>query len=435
MAHLAAVSILALTVGLSLTRPRLGRLRVTPPGAAVLGALLMLLTRLVTATGAFHALAFLVEPLLTIASLMVITLVAERAGLFRLAAHRMAVAARGDGRRLFRYIFLTGTVTGALFTNDAAVLIFTPMVYRLIEQAREESWSNEQKLPYYFAVLYVANLVAPLVIGNPINIVAASWLGIGFLEYAVWMFVPAVLSIVVTYFGIRLWFGRSIPATYRIPQADPEQPESRRLLFPAGVVLGTTLFAFFTQHLTGIHGSVFAAAGAVLLLALHVPARTSVRPILEGVGWDILVFVAGMFLVARGLANAGLTQALGEALAPASGVPTLGESLTTGLAAGISSAVMNNHPVADIMAVTIHGLGLDHVGTRMMAFSALIGGDLGPKMLPIGSLAALMWFRILRKRGVNVSYGQYIRLGVPVTLAAIVIAILALNLQLALVVG
>jgi arsenical pump membrane protein len=435
MAHATAVSILALTVGLSLARPRLGTVRITPPGAAVLGALLMLLTRLVTATGAFRALVFLVEPLVTIASLMVITLVADHAGLFRLAAQRLAVAARGDGRRLFRYLFFTGTAAGALFTNDAAVLIFTPMVHRLVEQAREESWGPAQKLPYYFAVLYVANLVAPLAIGNPINIVTTSWLGIGFLEYARWMLVPALLSILVTYAGLRLWFAKDIPATYRVPAMDSPQPEGRRLLVVAAMVLAATLGAFFTQHLTGLRGSVVAAAGAVLLLALHLPARAPVRPVLGGIGWDVLVFVAGMFLVARGLASAGLTEALGAALAPEGGAPTLGESLETGVVAGVSSAVMNNHPVANIMAVTIHGLPLDHLGIRMMAFSALIGGDLGPKMLPIGSLAALMWFSILRRRGVNVSYGQYIRLGVPVTLAAIVIAILALNLQRALVVG
>lgn len=434
--HAAAVGILALTVGLSLTRPRLGALRITPARAAVLGALLTVLARLVTATAAVRALAFLIEPVLTIASLMVITAVADRAGLFRLAAHRLAVAARGDGRRLFRYIFFAGTVTGALFTNDAAVLIFTPMVFRLIEESREDSWTATQKLPYYFAVLYVANLVAPLVIGNPINIVAASWLGIGFLEYAAWMFVPALLSIAVTYIGIRLWFARDIPATYRVPATAPPRPENRGLLMVCGIVLAATLLAFFTQHVTGIRGSFVATAGAVLLLALHVPARVPVGPVVrEGIGWDVLVFVAGMFLVARGLANVGVTQALANLLVPGNDIPTLGESLKTGLTAGVCSAVMNNHPVADIMAVTIHDLPINRLGKHMMAFSALIGGDVGPKMLPIGSLAALMWFRILRKRGVEVSYAQYIRIGVPVTLAAILIAILALNLQHALVVG
>jgi arsenical pump membrane protein len=74
-------------------------------------------------------------------------------------------------------------------------------------------------------------------------------------------------------------------------------------------------------------------------------------------------------------------------------------------------------------------MSLADISTRLLAFSALIGGDLGPKMLPIGSLAALMWFRILRNKGVEISYWQYIKLGVPVTLAAILLSILTLNLE------
>src|SRR4051794_37021762 len=130
----AAFSILALTVSLSLARPKVKGLRVEHAIAAALGAILSIALGIVPFELVTLGFKLLFFPLLTIVSLMVITLVAERAGLFALLSSRIAAAARGDGRRLFAYIFCCGTITGAFFTNDAAVLIFTPLVFELVEQ-------------------------------------------------------------------------------------------------------------------------------------------------------------------------------------------------------------------------------------------------------------------------------------------------------------
>jgi arsenical pump membrane protein len=425
-----AASILALTVGLSLARPRLAGRRMQPQWAAVLGALLTIGLGLLTLPEAYHAVGTLLSPLFTIVSLMVSTLVAEQAGLFRHVGYHVARLSRGDGRLLFRNLFLAGTITGAVFTNDAAVLIYTPLVFALVEESASPEWRLRQRLPYYFAVLYVANLVGPLVISNPINIIVADWFDIGFLEYAAWMALPALASIGVTYAGVGAFFSRSIPPSFRL--ADGNKTGARPLdtfgRLTAGV-LALTLLAFFTQSITGVSTAWVAVGGAALLLAIHRRFGGPTAAVLRGVGWDVVIFVVGIFLVAHGLQAAGVTDLIGSTVVTALERGTGRAVFVTGLAAGGASAMLNNHPVAQIMALSIADLEIADGTRRTLAFAALVGGDLGPKMLPIGSLAALMWFRMLRDRGVEVPYRLYVMLGVPVTLAAMLAALSVLVLQ------
>lgn len=430
MGQVAAIGVLTVTVGLSLARPWVGRVRIQPAGAALFGAAMMIAAGLLPVAPALEVLAFLAMPVITIVSLMTITIIASRAGFFRLLAWRMAADAGGDSRRLLRRIFVAGTVTGTVFTNDAAVLIFTPMVLELIEEVRQPSWTDAHRVPFYFAVLYVANVVGLLVISNPINIIVADWFDIGFVEYAAWMALPAVVSMVVTYVGLALFFRNQIPAGYDVPEPFEPPPQGRRFRILTAAVLALTLFGFFGEPWSGVPTGYVALSGAAaLLIAYRTMTGESVRGVAAQVGWDAILFVVGIFLVASGLREAGVTDAIGSVLLWATGFGDQTANFVSGLVAALSSAFINNHPTASIMALSISDLPLDEARRQLMALSALIGGDLGPKMLPIGSLAALLWFRILRQRGVEISYWQYVKLGVPVTLAAAILSMAVLGLE------
>ncbi len=430
-----AVLIFTTTVGISLTRPRVGRIQLDHAGAAVMGAILTIVTGVLPPMAALQALKMLALPVLTIVSLMTITLIAERAGLLDLLARSIARLARGDGRRLFLYLFACGTATGTVFTNDAAVLIFTPLVYGLMEEIAEPSWTKSTRIPFYFAVLYVGNLVGALVVSNPINIIVSSIFGIHFADYAAWMVLPAIVSMVVSYFGLRLFFRKNLPDTYRIPDHDTNARRDPFMVRACAVILTLALFGFFSEELTGIPTWAVAMASAVVLMVLYKHRGGSEMDVIRGVGWDVIIFVIGIFVVAMGLRNVGLTHLLGKV------VQTLGASTfnaltySTGFVAAICSSLMNNHPTAGLMIWVIEDLGqtlsLSSLHTKLLVFSALVGGDLGPKMLPIGSLAALLWFRMLRDRGVHISYLDYIKIGIPVTLSAVFLSILMLTLELA----
>jgi arsenical pump membrane protein len=278
----------------------------------------------------------------------------------------------------------------------------------------------------------VANLVGVFVISNPINIVISSLFDIEFGEYAAWMVLPALVSILVSFVALALVFRRAIPARYHQERIQPPSGDAifRRLSI---VILLVTLAALLLQQVIGVPIWIVASTGAAALMILSTRCRQQTpRQILAGVGWDVLVFVFGIFIVAMGLRNAGLTHAIGSLLLFLGRESVMLLSVATAFVAAISSSIMNNHPTVDMMSWVIRDLALPASETRHLALSALVGGDLGPKMLPIGSLAALLWFRILRAKGVDIPFSLYIVIGIPLTIAAVALSVLVLNAEYAL---
>ncbi len=423
--YLITLPIFIATVYLSLAQPTIAGWRLHHGWAAVAGASLML----IVLPGSPWALigssmAILLRPIMTIISLMVITLVAQQAGLFDRLLQAVLRLACGDGRRLFFWLFWAGVLTGALFTNDAAVLILTPMVCLMLRNAPGLS-----PLPFLFAVLNIANLVAAFVISNPINIVVAHYFGIDFLDYAAWMFFPAMAAAISTYVVLRWYFRREISAS-RLPEA----PATRKSLSPfarwcAGLIAVIVLAAFLGPRI-GVPLWVVMSSGACLLLLIgRVMVGLDPLGVARGVAWDVLVFVVGFFILVNGLRASGISGHIGVLLHLAGEEP-IRLVFSTGVVAALSSALMNNHPTAYLMALTIGDLGVSPWLQKVLAFAQLIGGDLGPKMLPIGSLAALLWFRILRDHGITVPYRLYVKIGVPVTLIALFLALSVLAAEM-----
>lgn len=430
MNPLVPVSILVLTLALALWRPVILRWQIHHVHAAVLGAALMVMLNIVPLPLATKQIYELRLPFITIVSLMIVTTITDRTGLFRLLAHSISSAAAGNPRRLFTYLYFTGAAVGTFFTNDAAVLILTPLAISIVAAVQEEGWTDDQRLPYYFAVLYVANVVAVLVISNPIDIIVCDMFGITFLDYAKWNALPGVVSIVVSYFGLRIAFAKVFPSSFR-PMPTPEvSPSQRRQILICGVVLGAALAALFLQQLLGVPTWLVTLIAATILLFLGaVVFHFDPVDVIRSAGWDVLVFVAGMFVIATGVRNLGTTEYLAEMILSVGGGSLAMTTTTTGFAACVLSAIMNNHPTALTMGLVIRDMDQPVLETQLTAFAALMGGDLGPKMLPTGSLAAMLWFRILRSRGIEVSYLKYVKLGIPITLAALACSLLTLNLQ------
>ena len=204
--------------------------------------------------------------------------------------------------------------------------------------------------------------------------------------------------------------------------------------FRAGwVVLALLLVGFFGLESLGIPVSAVAAVGAVLLLLVAARGSAiSIKKVLHGAPWQIVVFSLGMYLVVYGLRNAGLTDYIAQLLNQFAAGGIWVAAIGTGVLSAVLSAVMNNLPTVLIGALSIDAASATGAIKEAMIYANVIGSDLGPKFTPIGSLATLLWLHVLAKKGTTISWGYYFRVGSILTLPVLLLTLAALAWRLSL---
>ncbi len=368
----------------------------------------------------------------TFVAVIIISLLLDKAGFFEWAALHVARWGRGSGKRLFVLLVLLGAAVAALFANDGAALILTPIVIAMLRALR---FSARATLAFVMAAGFIADTASlPLVVSNLVNIVSADYFKIGFARYAAVM-VPVNLVAVASTLAALLWFFRKdIPANYDLAQlkAPAEAIHDRATFVTGWWVLGLLLVGFFWLESLGVPISAVAAVGAALLLAVASRGhRIATREVLRNAPWQVVVFSLGMYLVVYGLRNAGLTDYLTDVLNICATYGVWGAALGTGFITAMLSSIMNNMPTVLIGALSIDATSAQGVVREAMIYANIIGSDLGPKITPIGSLATLLWLHVLSNKGIRISWAYYFRVGILLTLPVLLITLAALAVRLA----
>ncbi|WP_326543578.1 arsenic transporter [Pseudorhodoferax sp.] len=369
----------------------------------------------------------------TFVAVIIISLLLDEAGFFEWAALHVASWGAGHGPRLFAFIVLLGAAVAALFANDGAALILTPIVMAMLVAL---GFTPAATLAFVMAAGFIADTASlPLIVSNLVNIVSADFFGIGFNQYAAVMVPVNIAAVLSSLLVLLLYFGRGVPARYDLAQLKtPAQAIRDPATFRAGwVVLVLLLVGFFGLEPLGVPVSAVAAVAAVMLLAVAARGRViNTRKVLHGAPWQIVVFSLGMYLVVYGLRNAGLTDRIAALLDVFAQGGTWGAALGTGVLTALLSSVMNNMPTVLIGALSIDASQASGVVKEAMVYANVIGCDLGPKITPIGSLATLLWLHVLQKKGTTIAWGYYFRVGIVLTLPVLLITLAALALRLSL---
>lgn len=370
------------------------------------------------ATGAFVA-------------IIIISLLLDEAGFFEWAALHVARLGKGNGYALFVLVVLLGAAVSALFANDGAALILTPIVIAML---RAMGYGDKAMLAFVMAAGFIADTASlPLVVSNLVNIVSADFFGLGFADYAGIMVPVNLAAVAATLGALMLFYRRDIPAAYDVTALRmPGEAIRDMATFRAGwVVLALLLVGFFLLEPRGVPVSVVAGAGAALLMAIAARGHViATRAVLRGAPWQVVIFSLGMYLVVYGLRNAGLTDHLAALISQMAQGGIWGAAIGTGVLAALLSSIMNNLPTVLVGALSIGATDATGAVREAMIYANVIGCDLGPKITPIGSLATLLWLHVLGQKGIRIGWGYYFRVGFCLTIPILIVTLAALALRI-----
>ncbi|POG11075.1 arsenic transporter [Pseudomonas putida] len=401
--------------------------------SAALGALIALAAGAVSLHDIPTVWAIVWNATATFIAVIIISLLLDEAGFFEWAALHVARWANGSGYRLFAFCVLLGAAVSALFANDGAALILTPIVMSMLLALR---FSPAATLAFVMAAGFIADTASlPLVVSNLVNIVSADYFKLGFSEYASVMVPVNLVSVAATLLVLFVYFRSDIPKQYTVAalKTPSEAIHDRATFNVGGWVLLVLLIGLFALEPLGIPISAVAAACAAVLFAVAARGhRISTRRVLREAPWQVVIFSLGMYLVVYGLKNAGLTDMLTHLLDRLAQQGLWSAAIGTGLIAALLSSVMNNMPSVLVGALSIQASEAQGLVREAMIYANVIGCDLGPKITPIGSLATLLWLHVLERKGMRITWGYYFKVGILLTLPVLLITLSALALRLSL---
>jgi len=389
---------------------------------AIIGAIVAYLLGVVNYADLFTVFHIVWDATLAFIGIIILSMVLDEIGFFEWCAIKMAKLSKGNGHLMFVYALLLGAFVSALFANDGAALILTPI---LLAKMKILKLNMKSILAFLLAGGFIADSASlPFVFSNLTNIVTANYFSIGFAEYLATMIVPFIVSVIVSIGLLWLILRKDIPKQIDIDLLKDENEvlKSKTLFLFSWFFLALLIVGYFIGDAYDLPVSLFALGGGVIFLLIASYLKTvDAKNIIKNAPWQVVWFSIGLYVVVYGLKNAGLTDYLSLILQDLS---TRGDTIAivgTGFIAAFLSAIMNNMPTIMIMDIA-----LVDVGNQALVYANIIGCNLGPKMTPFGSLATLLWLHVLAQKGVKIGFWQYSKFGLMITPPVLLLVLLSL---------
>ncbi|HEX7172652.1 MAG TPA: ArsB/NhaD family transporter [Candidatus Limnocylindria bacterium] len=391
--------------------------------AAMAGGVLMVLVGVVSQEQAFDEIDFNVIFLL--AGMMILAGIIRKTGVFGWLAVRAARVAGGDPYRILVVLSLITAVASAFLDNVTTVVLVGPITLFLAARL------GMNPFPFLVSEILASNIGgAATLIGDPPNILIGSAAGLDFGEFLFVMTPLAILLLAVYLVAARWLFRGLLHADPALRASFLELDEGSMITQPALlrrslVVLGLTLVGFLLHGALHLEPATIALSGAVVLMIV---ARESPDEILREVEWPTLFFFIGLFMLVAGVIEIGLIDAVAGAIETITGGALASTSLLVLWVSAFLSAIVDNIPYTATMLPVADQLAAGQPNDAIW-WALAMGADLGGNATLIGASANVILAGMAEREGHPISFGRFLRFGLPVTLGTMVIATVYLWLR------
>ncbi len=390
-----AVALLIGVLGFAVVRPR----GLPEAVAAVPAAAVVVVLGLVSPHAAWAETRTLLPVVAFLVAVLALSHLCDAEGLFAAAGDLMARLSRGRPQRLLGAVFAVASVVTAVLSLDATVVLLTPVVFATAAR------SGMRPKPFVYACTHLANSASLLLpVSNLTNLLAFTASGLSFSRFGALMALPWVAVVAVEYVVLRLFFrtdlGVALPSRGRAARARQGAPGTTPVSRLSVALVGATLVGFVVASVLGVPPAWAAAAGATVLAGRALAQRrTTARALLAAANVPFAVFVLGLGVIVVAVVRSGLGGVVGGFLPTGSSFLDL---LAVAGVAAVAANLLNNLPAVLLLTP----LALAAGGTPAV-LAALIGVNVGPNLTYVGSLATLLWRRVLRDHGADAELAEF----------------------------
>ncbi|MDD2403975.1 MAG: ArsB/NhaD family transporter [Victivallaceae bacterium] len=379
------------------------------------------------------------DVIFTLAGMMILVNILSGTGLFQYVAIKSAKIAKGSPIRTLILLVISTSVLSAFLDNVTTILLVAPVTLVVAAEL------GVPVMPFLMAETMASNIGGTAtLIGDPPNLIIGSEANLSFMNFIVNMSPTVIIVMVIYCAALSLYYSKRMKVTVEQRARVMEINEKAAITDPVnmkrgGIVMTLTIVGFLLHGMLGIQPSVVAMAGAALGLVV---CKVNLDHMLEKVEWNTLFFFLGLFVIVRGAEEVGLMLEFGKVLNFMTGWNPLLIIMTIMWLSGIAAMLMNNVSytaamvsiVSAFIAATPVFAGNPEM-TRLLWWALALSVCLGGNGALTGAAANMVTVGIASKAGVNISYGSFMRYGIPVAAGSMVIASLDIAFRYFFIIG